>query len=284
MKKFFQEFFSHQTKIEFYDYVYDRQDSWGVFLKQRMTQALSWLDGSNLSSSSRILDAGCGAGRITCEAARRGYTVFGMDYSYGMLEKASTICNSPVRHNVAFLQGDIESLPFKDSSIDMIISLGVITYLTSEKTALDEFSRVIKPGGLLILSMINKARLPKHLDLPLFFKHRLERRLPAKAVWRQKMADLNTDARVRTYFIPILRKSLELRGFTVLEYKTIPLELMTFLGREIFQKKIGIKIAMFFNKLSHIPVIGSFGGMCIFKARKNLLGTRNQYAFLKRTE
>jgi len=136
-----------------------------------------------------------------------------------------------------------------------------------------------KTWGILILSMINKARLPKHLDLPLFFKHRLERMLPGKLVSRQKIANITTDSPVRTYFIPNLRKSLQLRGFTVLEYRTIPLELLTLFGREIFTKKIGIKIAVFFNKFSYIPFIGSFGGMCIFKARKNLSGARNQSPF-----
>jgi ubiquinone/menaquinone biosynthesis C-methylase UbiE len=272
VKKNFQNLFSNQTKIDFYDYVYDRQDPCGIFLKQRMDQALSWIDGANLSNNSKILDAGCGAGRLTRELSERGYAAFGMDYSYGMLERANSICNHGGNHNVELFQGDIESMPFKDSRFDMIICLGVITYLKSEEKALNELARVLKPEGTLILSVINKFRLVKHLDLPFFLKHRLEKILRSDVgIHMKKTAGINHDANVTTYFIPQLRNSLQVRGFTVLEYTTIPHELLTFYGREIFPQKIGVKISMFFDKLSHVPIVGSFGGMCIFKAKKNPL-------------
>src|SRR5665647_2326858 len=108
MKKYFQKLFSHQTKIDYYDYAYDGQDSLSIFLKQRMAQALSWLDGSNFPKNTKILDAGCGAGRLTREVSERGYAAFGMDYSYGMAKRANSISCGSARHNPGFLQGDVE--------------------------------------------------------------------------------------------------------------------------------------------------------------------------------
>ena len=77
-----------------------------------------------------------------------------MDYSLGMLAKANRICNTDNKLAVAFLQGDVETLPLKDSSVDVLICLGVITYLKSEDSALRELERVLKPGGVLIISIL----------------------------------------------------------------------------------------------------------------------------------
>lgn len=272
MKNNFHDLFSNETKIEFYDYIYDRQDSCATFLNQRMGQALAWLDGSDLKEDSRILDAGCGAGRLAREVARRGYSVFGMDYSYGMIERANNICNHEDKHRVELLQGDVESIPFGDSSFDLIVCLGVITYLNSEDNALDELVRVLRPGGTLILSAINKFRLVKHLDLPLFFMQRIKRILRnGVGVRMEEGLAISHDASVTTYSIPRLLNSLQVRGLTILEYATIPHEVPTLAGHAIFSDRTNMKIAIFVDKLSHVPFVESLGGMCIFKARKRFL-------------
>ena len=272
MKDHFQRLFSDQTKIEYWDSVYDQQDSSATFLKQRMSQTLMWLDGVYLSRTSKILDAGCGSGRLARELSERGYAVFGLDYSYGMLEKANSIGNRQGKRNVELLQGDVELMPYRDSSFDMIICLGVISYLKSEEKALNEFARVLKPGGIMIISIINKFRLVKQLDLPLFLRDRL-RRVFRKSIGihKQKTAEVNNDSNLTTYSIPSMRKSLQLRRLTVLDYITIPLEVLTLFGRDILPKNIAIKMAEFIDKLSNIPIVGSFGGMCIFKVKKEPL-------------
>jgi ubiquinone/menaquinone biosynthesis C-methylase UbiE len=274
MKKPFQKLFADPSKIEYWESVYDRQDFYGDCIRQRMSKALSWLDGLRLSENSSILDAGCGAGRLAHEAAKRGYHVFGMDYSYGMLVKASSFCNREDRHNVKPFQGDIESVPLQDSSFDVIICLGVISYLKSEEEALLELARILKPGGVLVLSITNKARLVSRMDLPLLLKNRVQKILTSASASWKKSAGIDNVPRLTTYSIPNIQKSLELAGFTVLEYGTIPLELLTLFGREVLPRKTAIKIILFFEQFSNIPIIGSFGGMCMFKAKKNSLKMR----------
>jgi len=203
--------------------------------------------------------------------AKEGYNVFGMDFSYGMLSKANSISDRDNKPRVAFLQGDVETLPLEDSSCDVIICLGVITYLKFEDNALREMGRVLKPSGVLILSIFNKARLVKRLDLPLLLLTISRKILSNFSAFLKNSADIHTAPKITTYFIPRIRKSLELTGFTALEYKTVPMELPTFFGREIYPREIAINITLFFEQFSNIPFVESFGGMCVFKAEKNFV-------------
>jgi ubiquinone/menaquinone biosynthesis C-methylase UbiE len=234
-----------------------------------MNQALSWLENSNLSEDSIILDGGCGAGIFAREAVKRGYQVVGMDFSRGMVEKAACICNTKSGRSAYFLQGDMQCLPFKDSSFDLIVCLGVISYFWSEEKVLGELSRILKPCGILIVSIINRARLIHYLDLPRFMKNRLRKALRPIDAFRIKESGMKSGYAPRSYFISHFRKSLEKQGLRILQYTTVPYERMTLFDRDILPRRLNMKIAMFLEKPSNLPLIGSLGGMCIFRTRKN---------------
>jgi ubiquinone/menaquinone biosynthesis C-methylase UbiE len=259
--------FSGQAEIDFWESVYNRQDFLGFCYRARMDQALSWLDNASLSRNSTILDAGCGTGVVTLALAQRGYRVFGIDASYGMILKASSVGNGDGIANVQFLQGDVRSLPFQDSSVDAIVCLGVITYFKSGEKVLQELSRVLKPDGILILSILNKTHLIYYLDLPRFINNRFNKTISNRSSSPQN-AETGGIATVRRYFIPGTLKSLRRKGYTVTEYKTVPLGLLTFFDHDLPPKKLNAKITLFLEKFSKIPFIVSFGGMCLFKAIK----------------
>ena len=288
VKEHSREFFSHEVEVERWESVYDRQDFRGFCYRARMNQTLSWLDASSLSRDSMTLDAGCGAGIVTREVAKRGHQVVGIDYSYDMIEKAHSICNTDGNLRVNFSQVDVESLPFKDSSFDMIVCLGVVTYLESEEKVLHEFSRVLKPGGVLILSSLNKAHLVIYLDLPILvgdilntlvkfaritLKKILGTRIATRiAIWRKRTEIKEASPVYQRYFTPKLITSLELQGFSVLEYTTVPLGLLTFFGRTIPPQKVNMKMTMFLERFLNVPLIGPLGGMCIFRVTKSPIG------------
>ncbi len=259
--------FSGQAEIEFWESVYNRQDFLGFCYRARMNQALSWLDNAILSGNPTILDAGCGTGVATRALAQRGYRVFGIDASYGMILKANSVCNADGITNVQFIHGDVQSLPLQDSSVDAIVCLGVITYFKSEVKALQELSRVLKPDGILILSILNKAHLTYYLDLPRFINNRFKKTLGSRSSSPQN-AQSKEGFTIRSYFIPSTLKSLQRKGFTVNEYKTVPLGLLTFFDRDLPPKRLNAKITLFLENFSKIPLVGSFGGMCLFKATK----------------
>jgi ubiquinone/menaquinone biosynthesis C-methylase UbiE len=171
--------------------------------------------------------------------------------------------------DVEFLEGDVEWMPYREASYDMIICLGVLAYLDSEQKVLGEFARILKPGGTMIVSTVNKFRLVKRLDLPVFVRDRLRSPFIDKArIEEGRSGGRGDGANVNTYSIAKFRKSLELAGFRILEYTTVPLEVLTMFGREILPKRMAIRMAEAIDSLSNIPIVGSFGGMCLFRVRK----------------
>src|SRR5215469_9175597 len=90
-------------------------------LQQAM--AAEVLEALELTSSDRVLDIGCGDGRITTEIARRvpgGYVV-GVDTSGNMIELAS----QNIRHNLRFEAADARSLPF-NREFDLAVSFNAL--------------------------------------------------------------------------------------------------------------------------------------------------------------
>jgi len=268
-KKYFHKLFSTPANIDYWESIYGRQDLSGISLRKRMAQALSWLDNSKLPKNSKILDVGCGAGVMAKEVANRGYEILGMDYSYNMLKKAKAICNVSTKSGITFFRGDIEFLPFKDSIFDMVICLGVITYLKSEYKALHEMSRILKPGGTMILSILNKFSLGKCLDISIFVKRKLQRIAANKIVSWEKIAEIEENHfTLKSYFMPSLRNSLRIAGFKELDCMTVQYGPLTFFGRNIFPEGINMNITTFLEKLSNIPLIRSLGNMYLFRVRK----------------
>lgn len=258
--------FTDPSTVEYWYDLYKKNNFLGEIYRQRKNVSVNFLPNLHLSGESLILDAGCGPGTFSQQAAIKGYRVFGIDNSYEMVKKAGYICNSKEKLNVSFMQGSIETLPFESSSFDVIVCLGVISYLSSEDKALNEFSRILKPGGLLIISIINKARLVSRLD-PINSVFLIIKNILRKVVFWKKDGR-NRISVHKTYLIPKFRKSLELIGFRKIKYRTIPSQNLTFLGREIFPQDIANNLIYFFEGFSNLPIVESVGGMCIFKAEK----------------
>ena len=134
-----------------------------TFVNGRHEQIVAMLADLPGSRTGSVLDAGCGPGHLVPEFARRYGQVFAMDTSPRMLSIASA--NAASFHNVEYQVGSIEALPFADASFDVVCSAGVIEYLQDCSTAVREFHRVLRPGGLLILPTTN-AIAPVHWVRP----------------------------------------------------------------------------------------------------------------------
>jgi SAM-dependent methyltransferase len=102
-----------------------------------------------------VLDLGSGAGFDALQAAAMvgsSGTVIGVDMTLAMLDKARENANLLGLANVEFREGYLEALPVDDSSVDLIISNGVLNLCPNKTIALDEAFRVLKPGGRMQLS------------------------------------------------------------------------------------------------------------------------------------
>jgi len=96
-----------------------------------------------------VLDAGCAFGRDTAEFKASGLIPVGIDLSDELLRKAVT--SHP---DIRFQKMDVRKLSFDDHSFDGIWCHAVLLHLKDDGiiTALREFHRVLKPGGILFIS------------------------------------------------------------------------------------------------------------------------------------
>lgn len=107
-----------------------------------------------------ICDLGCGPGQIARYLRRQGAKVFGVDLSPRMVEEARRL-----NPGIPFHQGDMLSLPDEDESWGGIAAFYCIIHIPREKViaALCEMRRVLKPGGVLLLTFHIGNEI-KHVD------------------------------------------------------------------------------------------------------------------------
>jgi demethylmenaquinone methyltransferase/2-methoxy-6-polyprenyl-1,4-benzoquinol methylase len=100
----------------------------------------------------RALDLCCGTGDIAFVLAGQGAEVTGLDFSEKMLEVAQSRqkTGSSKIHNVKFMQGDAQHLPFPDNSFDAVAVGYGLRNLSSWEAGVQEMMRVTKPGGRII--------------------------------------------------------------------------------------------------------------------------------------
>jgi SAM-dependent methyltransferase len=104
---------------------------------------------ANLPKGGLIVDAGCGVARWPIFLRRAGYDVVGIEYDHEACKIAKE--NDP---GLCVLRADVRGTPFKDESVDAIISLGVVEHdEAGPLRALREAHRMLKPNGLLILAV-----------------------------------------------------------------------------------------------------------------------------------
>lgn len=103
-----------------------------------------------------VLDAGMGPGRLLAELARLEWTVSGLDISERMV--ALAVARLPQARE-RLLKGSITELPFEDASFDAVTATGVIEYLKDPAAGVGELLRVLRPGGLVVVSMPNLSSI-----------------------------------------------------------------------------------------------------------------------------
>jgi SAM-dependent methyltransferase len=136
-----------------------------VELHGRVKECIGLLD-----PAERLLDIGCSAGWVADGARSRGIRSYvGLDTS---------ITGRTASANVEFVVGSALELPFNDQSFDAVCLFDVIEHLPkgSEKGALYEAQRVLRPDGRLYLSTPHASPIHTLLDPAWFFGHRHYRR------------------------------------------------------------------------------------------------------------
>lgn len=140
-------------------------DAWIALHTRFSTNAYGWFrwlfDHLQPSPRSRILELGCGTGRLWLEDMARipeGWDVTLSDFSMGMLQGA----RGNLRHGrrpFAFAVIDAQAIPYGDASFDAVIANHMLYHAPDRAKALAEIRRVLRPGGRLYASTLGQAHL-----------------------------------------------------------------------------------------------------------------------------
>ena len=100
----------------------------------------------------RILEVGVGTG-ISLPGYGRDNRLYGVDISEPMLARARRRVQALGLDNVEAIEVmDAEQLDFADESFDVVVAQYVVTAVPHPERALDEFARVVKPGGEIVIA------------------------------------------------------------------------------------------------------------------------------------
>ena len=101
-----------------------------------------------------VLDAACGSGYGSYMLSKTAKSVYGVDISNNALEMATKMYNA---NNITYKKADIRILPYPNNKFDVVVSFETIEHILQGPEFLRECHRVLKPGGLLIISTPNAA-------------------------------------------------------------------------------------------------------------------------------
>ena len=155
---------------------------------------LRWLSEGGDLRGLRVLDVAGGDGYWAGQVRRRGGQAVALDLDQAKLTRGSRLSAAP-----ALIRGDALNLPFADASFDRVLSVCAIEHFDDGEQALDEMTRVLAPGGDLVMSA-DALTLAEHW--PNLFRAHCER-------YHVK----------RTYSHQELTRLLAARGLAVLEYR-----------------------------------------------------------------
>lgn len=114
--------------------------------------ALEFLGGP----ANRILDLGCGPGRLADSLSPLASVVLGVDIAEAMI---SVACARSHPENVRYSVMDATRTALKSECFDAVISLGMFEYLSDPSPFLSEILRILKPGGRVVFTCYNRVPL-----------------------------------------------------------------------------------------------------------------------------
>ena len=128
---------------------------------------LEIMNSLGLTPGSKGLDAGCGMGEITkllYENVGKSGKLTGLDFSEDMIQYAK---NKNKNKNIKFIEGDVNSLAFADNSFDWVWSCDTVWSGPKDlgcpsdnpSSIINEYCRVVKPGGSIILLFWSSQKL-----------------------------------------------------------------------------------------------------------------------------
>lgn len=180
----------------------------------RIREILRMLQPGN---SDTILEVGCGTGNVLKQVVRG--TRIGLDISFRLVRVAREKCST----GTSFVSADAETLPFRAGSVDKVLCTEVLEHVLRPEAVLQEILRVLRPGGIAIVSVPNEVLINRLKRW--FLGSRIMRRL----VWRRSRYRIAEDMTEEWHLHAFDRRMLEgviPNGFRLEEVREIPCQLV----------------------------------------------------------
>jgi 2-polyprenyl-3-methyl-5-hydroxy-6-metoxy-1,4-benzoquinol methylase len=176
-----------------------------------------------------VLDVGCGTGVVSIAAVRAGFAVHGIDISEKMVERSKeNLARSGLKEaKCSFEYNDLMRCRFDERTFDAVLALGLIEYQDDELDTLREIKRVLRPGGVLIISGPQKYTIANGLRIGIALSRiylALKRLVGIKV---EEEVEISINEYTLARFSILLRKA----GFKVVDSKRHGYANFMFLGR-----------------------------------------------------
>jgi len=213
----------------------------------RMKTVLKLIDSYKMGRNGLSLDIGTGSGDMIRELLPRSGMVFGADFSIDMIRGSRTRLRkfeNKLRNRL--MVADVESLPIGRDTFDLVTCLGVLEYLSTDRVAMAELFRILRPRGYLLLVVGSYHRIGQLMGL--LKKKILKRNIKALATDQNR----SLKNRIRTVKPVDFRSEAIEAGFEIKKF-------MCF-GGKLFGRYYPIRL--------YVPGLIYIGDLCLLVLKK----------------
>jgi ubiquinone/menaquinone biosynthesis C-methylase UbiE len=211
-----------------------------------------------------VLDVGCGTGMTMREILRRGHSVVGVDITEAMLHQAKSVLREFTADRACCILSDGENIPCEDGAFDVVICVGVLQYLQTDEKSVSEMRRVVRDGGLVILTLPNMFRISNLLD-PYYYLVRGVQFLLQKRALRTRgrkslsPVDFSLNRRFanRRYYYGQLSDLFDRGNLRQVSIAGIGFGPMTFWGKELLPDSLSMRISRLLERVARKRYFGS---------------------------
>ena len=201
-----------------------------------------------------VADIGCGAGSQSLVWAGSGHAVHALDINEPLL-KLGRERAAAAGYTIDFRVGSATDLPWADQSMDVCIALELIEHVADWRACVEEFARILRPGGVLFMTTTNRlCPIQEEFNLPLYswYPGRLKRRCEKMAVTtRPALANYAKYPAVNWFTFYQLQTYLAALGFQSLDR----FQIMDATGKSVLARLV-------ISSMQSVPALRRLGQIC----------------------